>query len=110
MVKKTDTTLPREKKDKKPFRQFHLEIPISLWGEMMHFGLKWGQTTSFILDAIREKMQRAKANADLLNALIRLHDTVLTVEVIVMQYAGKNDLPEALKEAREIIAKIKKGD
>lgn len=42
----------------------HLKIPIPLYARLVdHVGHGWGETTRFILEAIKEKLDREEANA-----------------------------------------------
>lgn len=46
-----------------PKKNFLLSIPLKLWERMLkEGGVSWGTTTSFILEAITEKLDRMKEN------------------------------------------------
>lgn len=55
--KKPKTLPPSQPEEKK---HFHLVMPTDLWNEMVETqGLTSRKVTQFILDAIREKMERS---------------------------------------------------
>jgi hypothetical protein len=56
--KKIEPRLPRNKPAPHDFHVTPIRFPTPLWNRMINAGLKWGDVTQFVLQAVKEKLDR----------------------------------------------------